>query len=102
MKDYLNGIIDKLDKHRLTSGFFQQDDVVGISRQLLGKILVSGAQDVYTAGVIVETEAYAGETDKASHAFGGRRTARTEIMYSNTSSSGSLSWPEYSGRNTEI
>ncbi|GAB1403967.1 DNA-3-methyladenine glycosylase [Lentimicrobium sp.] len=81
MKDYLNGIIDKLDKHRLTSGFFQQDDVVGISRQLLGKILVSGAQDVYTAGVIVETEAYAGETDKASHAFGGRRTARTEIMY---------------------
>lgn len=35
-----------------------------------------------TAGIIVETEAYNGVLDKASHAYGGRRTARTETMYS--------------------
>jgi DNA-3-methyladenine glycosylase len=34
-----------------------------------------------TAGRIVETEAYNGATDRASHAWGGRRTNRTEIMY---------------------
>jgi DNA-3-methyladenine glycosylase len=36
---------------------------------------------LYTSGRIVETEAYAGVVDKASHAYGGRRTARTEVMY---------------------
>jgi DNA-3-methyladenine glycosylase len=34
-----------------------------------------------TGGIIVETEAYAGITDRASHAYGGRRTDRTEIMF---------------------
>lgn len=77
----LSGMIDKLDKHRLPFDFYQGADVVEISRQLPGKILVSGSQGLYTAGVIVETEAYAGEIDKASHAYGGRRTGRTEIMY---------------------
>ena len=31
--------------------------------------------------MIVETEAYEGVTDKASHAYGNRRTARTDVMY---------------------
>ena len=35
-----------------------------------------------TSGRIVETEAYIGITDKASHSFGGKRTARNEHMYS--------------------
>ncbi|HAH58934.1 MAG: DNA-3-methyladenine glycosylase [Lentimicrobium sp.] len=77
----LDGIIDELDKHRLPFDFYQGADVVEVSRQLNGKILVSASQGLYTAGVIVETEAYAGESDKASHAYGGRRTGRTEIMY---------------------
>ena len=34
-----------------------------------------------TSGRIVETEAYVAMIDKASHAFGGRRTARNEHMY---------------------
>ena len=34
-----------------------------------------------TSGMITETEAYAGIVDKASHAYGGLRTSRTEIMY---------------------
>src|SRR5581483_6491608 len=33
------------------------------------------------SGIIVETEAYRGPEDRASHAYGGRRTARTEPMY---------------------
>lgn len=35
-----------------------------------------------TGGRIVETEAYAGVTDRASHAYGNRRTRRTAVMYS--------------------
>jgi DNA-3-methyladenine glycosylase len=39
------------------------------------------APDGYAEGMIVETEAYGGSKDKASHAFGNRRTERTEIMF---------------------
>jgi DNA-3-methyladenine glycosylase len=47
----------------------------------LGKILVTKFEGKYTSGRIVETEAYVAFVDKASHAFGGRRTARNEHMY---------------------
>ena len=47
----------------------------------MGKILVSSLDKRLTAGRIVETEAYNGITDKASHAWNGKRTNRTEIMY---------------------
>ena len=44
-------------------------------------MLVTGFEGKLTSGIIVETEAYAGVSDKASHAYGGRRTNRTETMY---------------------
>ena len=66
---------------KLPLSFYRRDDVLKISRDLLGKVLVTRWQDVTTSGRIVECEAYAGEIDRASHAAGGRRTARTEIMY---------------------
>jgi DNA-3-methyladenine glycosylase len=66
---------------RLPSGFFLGDDVVALSRELLGKVLCSRIGGHLCKGIISETEAYAGETDRASHAFGGRRTTRTETMY---------------------
>ncbi len=66
---------------KLPTTFYLQEDVVDLSKQLLGKVLCSKIGGELTSGIICETEAYAGETDKASHAFGGRRTARTEIMY---------------------
>ncbi|MCB0697774.1 MAG: DNA-3-methyladenine glycosylase [Chitinophagaceae bacterium] len=65
----------------LTSEFYEREDVVQVAKDLLGKVLVTNFEGVVTSGIIVETEAYAGVTDKASHAYGGRRTARTEIMY---------------------
>jgi DNA-3-methyladenine glycosylase len=65
----------------LPLSFYKRTDVVKIARELLGKVLVTRFDGIYTSGMIVETEAYAGVTDKASHAYGGRRTARTEVMY---------------------
>lgn len=66
---------------KIKPSFYQGHDVVDIARQLIGKVLVTHFDDVITSGIIVETEAYAGVQDKASHAFGSRRTARTETMY---------------------
>ena len=69
-------VMKKLDEH-----FYDRTDVVQIAKELLGKILVTNFDGALTAGRIVETEAYAGETDRASHAWNGRRTKRTEVMY---------------------
>jgi DNA-3-methyladenine glycosylase len=66
----------KLDHH-----FYDNEDVVLLARQLLGKLLVTRIDGIYTSARIVETEAYAGAIDRASHAYGGRRTNRTEIMF---------------------
>ena len=66
---------------KLEFGFYQRRDVTKIAKELLGKILVTNLKGIITSGRIVECEAYAGAIDKASHASGGRRTARNEIMY---------------------
>jgi DNA-3-methyladenine glycosylase len=66
---------------KLEADFYLQPDVVLIARQLLGKVLHTRLHGQHCAGRIVETEAYAGATDRASHAYGHRRTARTEVMY---------------------
>ena len=66
---------------KLTLSFYQRTDVVKIAKELLGKILVTKWNGIETSGRIVEVEAYNGVIDKASHASGGRRTNRNEIMY---------------------
>ncbi len=66
---------------KLGRDFYRRADVVQVSRDLLGKVLLTKMNGTVTAGIITETEAYAGASDRASHAYGGRRTARTEIMY---------------------
>ncbi len=70
------GVMKKLD-----ISFYQRYDVLQIAKDLLGKILVTKWNSGITSGRIIEVEAYAGVTDRASHAFGGRRTARNEVMY---------------------
>ena len=67
---------------KLPLSFYQRNDVVKIAKELLGKIVVTNFDGKITSGKIVETEAYVGITDKASHSFAGRRTARNEHMYS--------------------
>ncbi len=65
----------------LPSEFYTRRDVVQIARDLLGMVLCTSFNNEITSGIIVETEAYEGITDMASHAYNGRRTPRTEIMY---------------------
>jgi DNA-3-methyladenine glycosylase len=66
---------------KLGIDFYQRTDVIQIAKELLGKILVTKWEGIITSGRIVEVEAYNGVIDKASHASGGRRTNRNEIMY---------------------
>jgi DNA-3-methyladenine glycosylase len=66
---------------KLAIEFYRRTNVVQIAKELLGKILVTRWGGIETSGRIVETEAYKGIIDKASHAYGGRRTKRNEIMY---------------------
>lgn len=64
----------------LPLSFYLRPDVVLIARELLGKVLVTKWNGEYTSGRIVETEAYAGELDRASHAYRGI-TPRTTVMF---------------------
>jgi DNA-3-methyladenine glycosylase len=75
---------DKMGNQKLPREFYTRTNVLTLSRALLGKLLVVPAADgTRVAGLIVETEAYRGPQDRASHAYGGRRTTRTETMYKN-------------------
>ena len=67
---------------KLPPSFYLRDDVVLISRELLGKYIFTNIDGKISGGMIVETEAYRGPEDRGSHAYNGRRTARNEIMYS--------------------
>jgi DNA-3-methyladenine glycosylase len=66
---------------KLTVEFYDREDVLQIAADLLGKIIITKFDGQLTAARIVETEAYIGLTDKASHSFAGKRTARNEHMY---------------------
>lgn len=66
---------------KLDPSFYLRWDALQAARELLGLALVTNFDGVRTAGLITETEAYMGVNDRASHAFGGRRTARNETMY---------------------
>ena len=66
---------------KLTKDYFLGDDVLAIARDLLGKSLFTQMDGQLTGGLIFEVEAYKGTGDHASHAYGGRRTRRNEMMY---------------------
>ncbi|WP_426587729.1 DNA-3-methyladenine glycosylase [Mucilaginibacter sp. R-33] len=66
---------------KLPESYYLGNDVVSISKDLLGKYLFTCIDGVTTGGYIVETEAYNGVVDKASHAFGNRLTPRTKTMF---------------------
>ena len=67
---------------KLPREFYTRANVLTVARDLLGKLLVVPAADGRrVSGMIVEVEAYRGPEDRASHAYGGRRTRRTETMY---------------------
>ena len=66
---------------KLQRDFYLRDDVVEIAHDLIGKVIYTHFDNKLTAGIISETEAYAGAIDKASHAYHNRRTNRTEVMF---------------------
>lgn len=66
---------------KLPAHFYDRADVIRIARELIGKIIVTRFDGVLSSGRIVETEAYIGITDRASHSYKGKRTARNEHMY---------------------
>ena len=65
---------------RLTKDFYDKDALL-LAKDLLGKILIHKVDGHILKGKIVETEAYIGALDKASHAYNGRRTERTEPLF---------------------
>jgi DNA-3-methyladenine glycosylase len=70
-----------VDIKKLSPDFYRRSNVLQIAKDLLGKIIVTKWNGIITSARIVETEAYAGAIDKASHAYGAKRTKRNEIMY---------------------
>jgi DNA-3-methyladenine glycosylase len=66
---------------KLSADYYLDTDIVHVAKNLLGKKLSTNFNNELTSGIIAETEAYAGIIDKASHAFGGRNTSRTKVMY---------------------
>lgn len=68
---------------KLDRSFYSRKNVLQIAKDLLGKILITQLNGIRSSGRIVETEAYAGIDDRASHAYGGKRTTRSEHLYGN-------------------
>ena len=68
--------------YKIPKTFYLRENVLEISRDLLGKYIFTRIDKQLTGGIITEVEAYAGVSDRASHAYGSRRTRRNDIMYS--------------------
>lgn len=66
---------------KLSRAYFQNPDTLFLARDLLGKVLYTSIDGQLTGGVIIETEGYLGIDDRASHAYGKRRTKRNEALY---------------------
>lgn len=65
---------------RLDRAFYLRD-ANAVARDLLGKLLVHNSRGGMTSGIIIEVETYIGPFDKGSHAYGNKRTERTEIQF---------------------
>lgn len=65
----------------LPASFFTRPDVAIIAKELLGKCLATNFDGNLTVLRIVESEAYNGIIDKASHAYNNRKTNRTKVMF---------------------
>lgn len=66
---------------RLARGSYLREDTISIANELLGKLIVVPDNGRRVSGMIVETEAYLGEVDRAAHSYAGRRTPRNEVTY---------------------
>lgn len=67
-------------KYRPLKRNFYQNDTVTVAKELLGKIIVKSENRKIISGIIVETEAYTGNDDPASHSYAGI-TPRNRVMF---------------------
>ena len=67
--------------HKFNRQFYQQKDTLELAETLIGKSIFTNFNNLKTGGIITETEAYCGITDKACHAYNNKRTKRTETMF---------------------
>jgi len=68
---------------KLPLDFFLNNNVQEVAQNLLGQTIYTNINGNISSAMIIETEAYQGPEDKASHAYNNKRTKRTEIMYKN-------------------
>ena len=61
--------------------FYLSDNIIEVSKGLLGKIIETNINNQKTSGIIVETEAYAGIRDCASHSYQNKMTPRNQMMF---------------------
>jgi DNA-3-methyladenine glycosylase len=74
--------MNKPKAEKVDRDLYLQDDTLAIARSLLGKlVVVRDKAGNRVSGMIVETEAYLGEIDRAAHTYEGRRTPRNESAY---------------------
>lgn len=66
---------------KLSRSFFVNPKTLFLAEDLIGKVLCTRVNGIFTSGIISETEAYLGATDQASHAFGNKLTKRTSSMF---------------------
>ncbi|XP_060677249.1 DNA-3-methyladenine glycosylase [Hemiscyllium ocellatum] len=72
---------NKVAHRRLSSGFFNRPCVT-LAKEFLGQVMVRKFPDgSEVKGRIVETEAYLGGEDQASHSCGGKQTPRNAAMF---------------------
>jgi len=60
---------------------FYTESTLKVAKNLLGKYIMRKLGNEIIGGKIVETEAYLGVDDSASHAFGGKLTRRNSAIY---------------------
>jgi len=73
--------LEELPTGRILDATFFERDTRVVARDLLDKVLVRELDGRLLWGRLVEVEAYLGPRDLAAHSRGGRRTARTEVMF---------------------
>ena len=66
---------------KIPVSYYKNSDTLELSKDILGKKLVTKVDNQITSGIIVESEAYLGVSDRASHAFDNKLTSRTSTMY---------------------
>lgn len=70
-------------RKKISKNYFHSKDVLKLAHNILGMVICTNFSGKLTSGIIVETEAYKGINDKASHAYGNKKTTKNNSMYLN-------------------